>query len=132
MDTLLMLVPVFVFLVFLFWSAGRRRVCPACGERLPNFQSPFTKTPRQWFEGGYVCPACGCEADARGREVPPGTGPRAWAVAAAVLAVVATTALSLTILFLGSAVVRAPAVAPPVMAPVPAPVVAPPAVAPGR
>jgi hypothetical protein len=69
--------PFVVFFAWLlFFGRGARKACPDCNQPLPLFQSPFTKTKRQWFEGGYVCPNCGCETDIRGRKVPPGTGPQ--------------------------------------------------------
>ena len=75
---LLVFVPFFVLMLV---QALRRRHCPECGERLPAFQSPFTKTERQWAFGGWVCRACGCEVDVQGRPVDPdapvrGTGRR--------------------------------------------------------
>jgi hypothetical protein len=41
----------FVFLLALF---RRRRDCPECGRPLSVIQSPFTKTWRQWAEGGLL------------------------------------------------------------------------------
>ena len=61
------------FALLLFFGIGRRRVCPDCSKPLPILQSPFTKTRRQWVEGGYVCPNCGCETDLAGKKVPAGT-----------------------------------------------------------
>ena len=46
--------------------------CPDCGARLSGFQSPFTKTRRQWLEGGYLCRRCGCEVDLSGHKVEDG------------------------------------------------------------
>jgi hypothetical protein len=73
-------IPLLSFGVFfawlLFFGAGRRKVCPDCNKPLPRIQSPFTKTKRQWLEGGYVCRNCGCEADIAGRKVPAGTAPQ--------------------------------------------------------
>ena len=89
---LLMFVPFFVFLVV---SSRRRPDCPECGRARPAFQSPFAKTWRRWVEGGYRCPACGCEADLAGRMVDAGTGPRRGSVLRGVLL--------LTPLFLGIA-----------------------------
>jgi uncharacterized protein (DUF983 family) len=43
--------------------------CPGCGEALPIFQSPLTKTRRQWLAGGYVCQRCGCETNLAGQKV---------------------------------------------------------------
>ncbi len=70
---LLMFVP---FFLFLFMFGLRRPDCPDCGRPLPLLQSPFTKTRRQWAEGGYLCSNCGCETDRAGQKVPPGSGGR--------------------------------------------------------
>ena len=70
------LLPFAVFLAWLlFFRMGRRKVCPDCNKPLPPLQSPFTKTKRQWVEGGYVCQNCGCETDSTGEKVPAGTAP---------------------------------------------------------
>jgi hypothetical protein len=61
------------FFLFIFLN-GRDRSCPECGGPLPVLQSPLTKTKRQWVEGGYLCPRCGCESDIAGARVAPGTG----------------------------------------------------------
>jgi hypothetical protein len=80
---LLMFVP---FFVILLGFRRRRRNCPDCGEPLPRIQSPFTKTRRQWVEGGYLCGSCGCETDLAGQKVAPGTGPRpGWMVRSVLL-----------------------------------------------
>src|SRR4028118_1937271 len=50
--------------------------CPDCGQPLSPFQSPFTKTKRMWFEGGYLCSKCGCEVSMDGQKVPAGTAPQ--------------------------------------------------------
>lgn len=64
------------FVVFVVLLFGMRRVkCPDCGATLPNFQSPFTKTKRQWLEGGYLCRNCGCESDLSGHKVGDRTRP---------------------------------------------------------
>lgn len=65
-----------VFAWLFLFGVGRRRACPDCNQPLPLTQSPFTKTMRQWFEGGYICPNCGCEADVAGRKVLAGTAPQ--------------------------------------------------------
>jgi hypothetical protein len=76
-----------LFFVFLFAIAGPRQGCPDCGRPLPRIQSPFRKSQRQWVEGGYLCPQCGCETDLAGRKVAPGTGgPRpSWIVRSVLL-----------------------------------------------
>src|SRR4028118_436151 len=50
--------------------------CPDCGEPLSRIQSPFTKTKRMWWEGGYLCSHCGCEVNMGGQKVPAGTPPQ--------------------------------------------------------
>lgn len=70
-------IPFALFFAWLFFfGVKRRRACPGCNKPLPLIQSPFTKTRRQWFEGGYVCPNCGCEADITGKKVPAETAPQ--------------------------------------------------------
>ena len=64
------------FAVFFFLMAfAKKRNCPECGEPLANFQSPFTKTRRQWLNGGYRCTNCNSEVDRSGvlveRNAPP-------------------------------------------------------------
>jgi hypothetical protein len=66
----LMFIPLFVFILS---SSMKRLNCPDCRQPLPLTQSPFTKTRRQWIEGGYLCENCGCETDIAGKTVPPGT-----------------------------------------------------------
>ena len=58
------------FVILLFCAMRRPKTCPDCGELLPRIQSPFKMTRRQWMEGGYVCPQCGCQVDTAGRKVP--------------------------------------------------------------
>ena len=90
----------FFFLLF-FFAIRRPRSCPACGESLSAFQSPFTKTKRQWWEGGYLCQTCGCESDLAGRRVAPGTPPRRTSVVNGVVTVaVAAIPAALLLAFL--------------------------------
>ena len=65
----------FAILWLLMFGLAPGKPCPDCGEILPQVQSPFTKTKRQWIEGGYLCRNCGCEADYAGRKVVAGTEP---------------------------------------------------------
>ena len=71
-PVLIALAPFAVFFVVLLFFGTRRVNCPECGARLSNFQSPFTKTRRQWLEGGYLCRRCGCEVDLSGHKVEDG------------------------------------------------------------
>ena len=68
---ILAFVPFFLFLVL---HGARQRPCPECGAPLSGFQSPLTKTRRQWVAGGYLCRRCGCESDLAGVRVVPGQG----------------------------------------------------------
>src|SRR4051812_16705580 len=72
------LMPLLPFAVFFLWlfifGTHCRQICPDCKEPLGPFRSPFTKTKRQWVEGGYACRNCDCETDLAGRKVPYGTG----------------------------------------------------------
>jgi hypothetical protein len=77
----------------------RRRNCPDCGRQLSAFQSPFTKTWRMWFAGGYLCRNCGCETNIAGAKVTPGTGPRPGLVILYVSLMVALAAASAGLLF---------------------------------
>ena len=63
------LAPFAIFVGMLLMIGLRRVNCPDCGARMPVLQSPFTKTRRQWLEGGYLCRRCGCETDLTGRKV---------------------------------------------------------------
>jgi hypothetical protein len=66
---ILPILPFLPFFVIALREAMRRRACPGCGARLSGFQSPLTKTRRQWLEGGYLCGRCGVESDLAGRVV---------------------------------------------------------------
>ena len=46
--------------------------CHQCNERLPLFQSPLSKTNKQWWTGGSTCNHCGCECHANGAKVQEG------------------------------------------------------------
>jgi hypothetical protein len=71
MDSALLPLLVFApFFLVLLCLGLRRRACPDCGGLLWGFQSPLTKTRRQWVEGGCVCGQCGCETDLAGVRVP--------------------------------------------------------------
>lgn len=71
------ILPFAVFFVFLVvFSMRRPKACPDCRKPLPLLQSPLNKTKRQWWEGGYVCRNCGCEADIAGNKVPAGAAPQ--------------------------------------------------------
>ena len=68
------LFPFAIFFAWLFlFGMRRRKPCPDCGKPLPFLQSPFTKSQRQWLEGGYSCQHCGCEADLAGKKIATGT-----------------------------------------------------------
>ena len=76
-DLWIPLLPFALFFAWLFvFGMGRNKVCPDCNKPLPRIQSPFTKTKRQWIEGGFICSNCGCEADVNGTKVPTGTAPQ--------------------------------------------------------
>ncbi|MBI2422312.1 MAG: hypothetical protein HYV27_05735 [Candidatus Hydrogenedentes bacterium] len=86
-----------VSMVLFFWGLGTRKHCPDCAKPLPPFISPFTKTRRQWLEGGWVCSHCGCETDHAGNKVQPGVTPsrRTLYVLAGVLLLSAVPAIVL-------------------------------------
>ncbi len=76
-DLWIPLLPFAALIPWLFFLVARRsKDCPDCNKPLPQIQSPLTMTKRQWFEGGYVCRNCGCEADIAGNKVPAGVGPQ--------------------------------------------------------
>ncbi len=56
-----------IFLVANWLKLFPARKCPRCGEELPQTRKPVNR--RQLLWGGWTCPKCGCEVDARGREV---------------------------------------------------------------
>jgi hypothetical protein len=127
--------PLLAFLPFflaLLLSSLTRRACPDCGALLSGFQSPLTKTRRQWIEGGYLCQQCGCEADLAGHKVTANT-PSAqipttrWALPA--LAAVVGVGLAALGIRWAAVVVGPPMVAaPPIVAT--SPIVAPPLIEP--
>lgn len=125
---LLMFMPLLMFaplFAVMFWLMMQVRSCPACGGPLRGYQSPFTKTRRQWIEGGYLCGRCGCESDRLGRIVPPDTPgpaiPREMIVMIVALAglVAFCVVLVATILIMAYTVPHPPVV--PVLIPRPAP-----------
>jgi hypothetical protein len=70
------LVPFAAFFVWLlFFGMQPTKVCPDCNKPLAAIQSPFTKTKRQWAEGGFLCGNCGCETDLNGKKIDAGTPP---------------------------------------------------------
>jgi hypothetical protein len=75
MDTIIMMSPLLVPLVFVLCYAFRRVKCPDCGATLPIFYSPFKKTRRMWRAGGYLCDRCGCETNMAGEKVTADTPP---------------------------------------------------------
>lgn len=72
-PVMIALAPFAILFAILLYGVMRRVNCPGCGARLYGLQSPFTKTRRQWLEGGYLCSRCGCETDLAGRKVENGT-----------------------------------------------------------
>ena len=92
---LLMFVPGFVAL----WTFYRqRRDCPNCGSPLSGIQSPFTKTWRQWVEGGYLCQNCGCQTNLAGEKVAPSPRP-GWLVLGLLLMIPLVQAVGAVLLF---------------------------------
>lgn len=90
--------PLALFFAWCIFQVSRLGpACPACGSPLPVFQSPITKTGRQWAEGGYVCPNCDCETDAAGARVPKGTSPR-WHRVALTFGLPALTLVAIIVL----------------------------------
>ena len=77
-PVLLSVLPFLAALAFVVHRGRRRLDCPACGEPLPPYASPFVKTRRMWLAGGRLCRRCGCETDAAGREVTADTPPAAF------------------------------------------------------
>jgi hypothetical protein len=62
-------------------------------------QSPFTKTKRQWIEGGYVCTKCACETDQTGRRVPQNTPLRFRSFVTATIALILAAIIAGLLLF---------------------------------
>jgi len=97
------LLPFVLFFAWLFlFGMRRRKPCPDCGNPRPSFQSPLTKTKRQWIEGGFICYHCGCESDISGIKVAPGTPPRLRSifVGIALLVVAAVPAIAMLVVLL--------------------------------
>jgi hypothetical protein len=72
---LISILPALVPLAFLIYLALHPVKCPDCGDTLPIFGSPWKKTRRMWWEGGYRCTRCGCETNMAGQEVTADTPP---------------------------------------------------------
>lgn len=96
LPVLITFVPFFAWLIF---SLGSRKTCPDCGQALSPIQSPFTKTKRQWIEGGYVCTKCACEADQAGSKVPPNAPLRFRSTIKAIIALISAAAVAALLLF---------------------------------
>ena len=72
---LISILPLLVPLAFLIYLALHPVKCPDCGDTLPIFGSPWKKTRRMWWEGGYRCARCGCETNMAGQKVTADTPP---------------------------------------------------------
>ena len=96
------LIPLVIFAPFFVWLLLIRRKsgpdCPDCGELLPQFQSPFTKTERMWRKGGHICRNCGCETDIAGNKVPAGVAPQRLWIAISFGATILSMGLALMLL----------------------------------
>jgi hypothetical protein len=138
-------IALFPFVLFFAWlyffGMGHRKPCPDCNKPLPLIQSPFTKSKRQWFEGGYICRNCGCETSLAGDKVVSGLGARPGFAVRSVLLVTPSAVAGAAMLFYILDTQEAPppiAVAPPFAVPAPSietpapPLVAPPAAVPVR
>lgn len=108
MEIWLILFPFLILLPFLAaiaWSSFhtfRPVRCPDCGDLMPMFYAPSTKTRRMWRAGGYLCAGCGCETDTAGRKVAADTPlppfpTRQWAFVGVMLA--ASLALQLPVVW---------------------------------
>ena len=122
-DFLLPLWPFLIFFAWLFAGPHHGKRCPNCAAHLPGWQNPFTKTSRQWAEGGFVCRRCGCAVDIHGNKVAVGM-PLPLPSSAArrgllLMALILPAIISLTIIGWQSAAMIDPIPAPPVLAPVP-------------
>ena len=53
--------------VLVYALLPRPKKCRECGELLPKIREPANRRQALW--GGWTCPACGCEADRRGRKI---------------------------------------------------------------
>ncbi|QVL32617.1 hypothetical protein KIH39_01485 [Telmatocola sphagniphila] len=123
-EMLLVFLPFFGFFLIFFLCAMRRVPCPECGTILPNFYPPSQKTRRMWKSGGYICPNCGCEANARGEKIDPDSVPEEFAQRKIVwltLASLAGALLVAGIMFLQPFQDAPPPPLPVVEAPLPAP-----------
>ena len=101
MNWLLPLLPFVLFFAWLFLFGMRHgKSCPDCGHPLPSFQSPLTKTKRQWVEGGFLCYHCGCESDIFGNKVASGISPtiRSICLRIALVALAAVPAVAMLVL----------------------------------
>src|SRR5438552_1333062 len=102
--------------VILFVLCLRRQECPDCGDPM----SALKRTRRQWIEGGYLCPNCGCECNLAGKKVPTGAPGRRVSVVE-VVGLTAALTVAAILLYFGfiritaapQAIVAAPAIAEP-------------------
>src|SRR5687768_7888316 len=121
MDTIwLSMLPLLVPLAFVLYHALRRVECSDCGDPLPVFYSPFTKTRRMWRAGGYLCARCGCETNMAGQKVTADTPPAPFPILhCALLAVCLLIGVGLvaTMIVVGERLAVPPVIAaPPVVA----------------
>lgn len=93
------------FVVVWFWvffvKRPANKTCPDCAQPLSPIQSPFTKTNRMWWEGGYICANCGCEVNLDGQKVPAGTAPQQRSVRRGIGMLVIAVVPALIMLYVG-------------------------------
>ena len=74
-ELLIAISPLLVTLLFILIATRKCPAeCPDCHHPMSRFQSPFTKTKRQWMYGGFLCSNCGCELNLDGTKVSGGGG----------------------------------------------------------
>jgi hypothetical protein len=97
---LLPFVAAWFWVSFIMPARKTASTCPDCAQPLSPFQSPFTKTKRMWFEGGYLCSHCGCEVSMDGQKVPFGTAPQRRSVTRGIGMLVITVLPTLIMIYI--------------------------------
>ena len=57
-------------LVALIWALVQpRKYCPECDTALPKIGLKRWQCRRSLWQGGWICPGCGCEINSKGKKI---------------------------------------------------------------